>query len=281
MRCLSQRVKSDGSVFPCGKCGPCLQRQRSGWTLRLEEELKVSSSAYFVTLTYSDECIPLTSSGFPTVSKRDCQLFLKRLRKAVSLIDKDIRIRFYLVAEYGSRTLRPHYHAIIFNLPVLSNNAAQNMIIESWKQGLVHVGSCTPASIGYCTKYCINRHYLPPHGGDKTFTLMSRRPGLGSSYVEANHDYHMADIRPYSVRPGGYKVSLPRFLNDKFYTESDKSFLRDQGIRSTLKSQRDSISSFFRLNPDCDALHYYSYQFTLDEKINSSIIDKSLNLDKL
>ena len=38
--------------MPCGKCGACLKRAISDWTLRLKQEMKVSSAAYFTTLTY-------------------------------------------------------------------------------------------------------------------------------------------------------------------------------------------------------------------------------------
>lgn len=281
MRCISQRTKTDGTTFPCGKCGPCLSRKRNDWSLRLEEEVKVSSSAYFVTLTYADEYMPRNINGSPTVCKRDCQLFLKRLRKAVSRIDPNIRIRYYLVAEYGSNTLRPHYHAIIFNLPVLSHYSAQNLIIESWKSGLVHVGSCTPASIAYCTKYCINRHNLPSHGGDKTFSLMSRNPGLGSSFLAAQHDSYMDFPRPYVVRPGGYKAPLPRYYSDRFFSSSDKELLKHDSTMLQIRDLFDNETKYFLLNPDHNIIDYGVYCLSRQEEMNNRIIDKSLKMDKL
>lgn len=44
---------------------------------------------------------------------RDIQLFLKRLRKH---IDKyyDEKIRFYIIGEYGTKSLRPHWHCLLF-----------------------------------------------------------------------------------------------------------------------------------------------------------------------
>ena len=47
-----------------------------------------------------------------TLRKRDYQLFMKRLRKAFP----NDKIRFYAAGEYGPKTLRPHYHAILFGL---------------------------------------------------------------------------------------------------------------------------------------------------------------------
>ena len=40
---------------PCGKCAACMQRKRSEWSVRLQNELQYASSAAFITLTYSDE----------------------------------------------------------------------------------------------------------------------------------------------------------------------------------------------------------------------------------
>lgn len=43
---------------PCGRCINCLQKKRSDWTIRALEEYKNSSSAFFVTLTYSEKYLP-------------------------------------------------------------------------------------------------------------------------------------------------------------------------------------------------------------------------------
>ena len=42
-------------AVPCGKCPNCLSDRRSDWSLRLQIELSHSTSAHFITLTYSDE----------------------------------------------------------------------------------------------------------------------------------------------------------------------------------------------------------------------------------
>ena len=94
---------------PCGRCIECLKLRVNSWYVRINEELKISSSAYFVTLTYEHE--PITPDGEPTLDYRDIQLFMKRLRKC-----QDEKIRYFIVGEYGSKTGRPHYHALLFNI---------------------------------------------------------------------------------------------------------------------------------------------------------------------
>ena len=94
---------------PCGNCVECLEKKRSEWSFRLQQELKVSDSAYFITLTYSEENLP------EELSKEHCQKFLKRLRKQNDKYTTK-KLRYYLAGEYGDKTKRPHYHMIVFNL---------------------------------------------------------------------------------------------------------------------------------------------------------------------
>ena len=73
------------------------------WATRIELEAKEWDDVIFLTLTYDDEHIPYgeiikgyRSIQSQTVSKRDVQLFLKRLRKAYKK-----PIKYFLAAEYG------------------------------------------------------------------------------------------------------------------------------------------------------------------------------------
>lgn len=108
-------------TIPCGKCIGCRLEYSRQWANRCLLEMKEHDSAYFVTLTYNDWHVPIshyidqTTGEFcdvQTLRKRDYQLFMKRLRKAFP----DQQIRFYAAGEYGPKTYRPHYHAILFGL---------------------------------------------------------------------------------------------------------------------------------------------------------------------
>ena len=161
--------------FPCGQCLPCRINRRRVWTHRLILERTLWTDACFVTLTYDDEHLPPHG-----VDKDEVQRFLKRLRKAIA----PLKIRYYLCAEYGEHTLRPHYHAIFFNL---SESYAQ-LIANCWSYGGVCVGSATPDSMqyvaGYITKKLV-KSALAKYGFAPEFSLMSRKPGLGSGVVDS------------------------------------------------------------------------------------------------
>lgn len=137
---------------PCGKCNFCLESRRNEWTFRLRMEMNVSHAAHFITLTYDDNNIVYSEHGHPTLVKRDLQLFTKRLRKEQDS-HTDLTLRYYSVGEYGTTTLRPHYHSIMFNLiPEVCNK-----LTTIWGKGQLMVGTVTPASIHYVTKYHVNR----------------------------------------------------------------------------------------------------------------------------
>lgn len=162
------------------------------------------------------------------LNKRDLQLFFKRLRKAHEsrrLVRKDnlcTSIKYFAVGEYGGKTKRPHYHAIIFN-------AELELIQPAWKLGNVHYGDVTGASIGYCLKYMCKPSRIPCHRNDDRlpeFALMSKR--LGDNYLTPQmREWHEADMlnRMYVMLVGGQKVSMPRYYKDKLYTKEQREHI--------------------------------------------------------
>lgn len=108
----------DGIPFRCGKCLACRVATRREWTSRLIFEMLKADAGCFITLTYSEDYVPVTETGYRTLSKRDLQLFMKRLRVNLERAKKrKCPIRFYACGEYGSHgTQRPHYHIILFGV---------------------------------------------------------------------------------------------------------------------------------------------------------------------
>lgn len=217
--------------LPCGRCPNCVARRISAWSFRLMVEDRQSHSSLFVTLTYGDDSLPRTISNYKTLSRRDVQLFCKRLRK----LQPHDKIKYYAVGEYGSKFWRPHYHAIIFN-------ADPDKVERAWSLGgrgigLVHIGNVTGASIGYCLKYMAKPSRIPLHAKDDRvpeFALMSKR--LGANYLDqAQIAWHKNSLekRMYCVAPGGVKLSMPRYYKDKIYDEEERMIIAEHSrIRS-------------------------------------------------
>lgn len=147
-------------IVPCGKCVACRANIRQQWFVRLKYEVERSDAAYFVTMTYEDSKLPIfidRGSGecMPTVSKRDCQLFMKRLRKSISKISPNTSIKYYLSSEYGPNTLRPHYHIILLMYGCEQSyfdSEMANICQRAWHLGNVVVAVANGATCNYVTK---------------------------------------------------------------------------------------------------------------------------------
>lgn len=161
--------------LPCGKCVGCAKDKARTWATRIYHESQLHQRNSFLTLTYQDTP--------ESINKRDCQLFLKRLRKQYH------PIRYFLCGEYGTQTHRPHYHAIIFGEDFLggkqplNGSLYTNPILETlWGHGIISIGTVTPQSCAYVAGY-VNKKANDPD----TFNMMSRRPGIGHDWLNKYH----------------------------------------------------------------------------------------------
>lgn len=165
--------KKNNCYLPCGKCAFCVKKQIDSWCLRLRHEMEVSYNALFITLTYNDANLPLGRDDNPTLSKRDLQLFIKRLRF------HNPGLRYFAVGEYGTDYKRPHYHAVLFNVTTM------DLVHSSWSDkngspiGFVTGSPATLGRIRYMVSYMALsqdvEHEVAP------FRVMSRNPGIGKN----------------------------------------------------------------------------------------------------
>lgn len=226
---------------PCGKCEACRNDDSNMWRIRLKEHFYSSDNAFFITLTYNDDTLPYAQctlddgrvTWHETFDKSDVQKFFKRFRKKFEDYYKkqDKSLSYFLVSEYGPTYFRPHYHAILFNVPVLSDiPEVQNFkiteeIYNLWGKGFVKVDSCNEARICYCTKYmsCVT---VIPKWLPKPFRLISK--GIGLSYIsnERLMRWHKDQLNCY-YQDGQFKLKLPKYYKDKIFDEDEKRLIRE------------------------------------------------------
>lgn len=254
------RNKKTGKLetVPCGKCAKCRARRTSAWSFRLLQEDKVSSSAYFITLTYDVDHVPITRNRFMGLQKKDVQLFLKRLREAHKRAELHDSLKYYGVGEYGGRGYRPHYHIIMFNaeLEVLVGKMDADAIrrgelqldgktpykCPSWQLGHITLGAVSAASVGYTLKYISKVSKIPMHRNDDRapeFSLQSKF--LGISYLNTEMaQWHKADInnRMYCNLEGGQKCTMPRYYKLKLYTEEERK-VAGEHTRENMKKRME------------------------------------------
>lgn len=227
-------------LVPCGKCVLCRKRKQSEWIFRLTIEQQCSMNTLFITLTYDDDHLPLKG-----VQKDHCQKFIKRYRKYYETHPWK-KIKYFLVSEYGSTTGRPHYHLILFYNWRIDLIPESTLLQDCWKMGSIKIGTCTPESISYCTKYLMKEN-KDPFGffPNTTFTLMSRRPAIGIEYLFNGEvaRLHAERVDFQVISPDGYIVNLPRYYRDKLFDDFDKWLHRDrlQDKFDKLQSKIDAI----------------------------------------
>ncbi len=201
---------------PCGKCLACKKRRASHWSFRLNEEAKTSSSACFLTLTYQTP--PTTDNGFHTLKKRDFQLFLKRLRKKCPTN----KLKYYACGEYGTKTYRPHYHAVLFNLPQSLINKPQT-ITDTWQNGHIHLANNNQLTINYVVGYMTKNNFTRLNTFDDRlpeFSLMSKGMGLG--YLTNNMIQYYKKRKLFCiVKEQGEILSMPRYYKQKIFTKPE------------------------------------------------------------
>lgn len=215
---IGNKVYNEDVLVPCGKCPDCKQRRVSEWVFRMREEDKVSSSAFFITLTFDTDHVPLSPNGFMTLDKTVLTKYFKRLRKQELKDGNKEKIKYYAAGEYGSQNNRPHWHVIIFNVRVLEN------LSRCWGFGFVHVGKVSGDSIAYTLKYIDKDKRIPVHQRDdrvKEYSVCSK--GLGQSYLSDNViQWHKNDITRNYVMQDGYKVPLSRYYREQIYDKDEK-----------------------------------------------------------
>lgn len=236
------------TMLPCGRCTECRIRKVKEWSARCLAEKKTSKNAYFVTLTYSDDNLRYQSVDnylIPVLVKKDCQLFFKRLRKAL-FGNKKGDLKYFLSGEYGEKSLRPHYHAIIYNLPLDDLRLykvkgktvyyTSDFLSKVWGLGYVVVGLVNDKSVSYTCSYTLKKvgflssvetalveverlrgfglsyRLLKAYIGGgvipRPFALMSRRKAIGREYYENNREEVLNGLPSFNLSKIGYYDNL-------------------------------------------------------------------------
>lgn len=247
--------------IPCGKCIGCKFDYTKQWSDRMIMELADNDGkGIFITLTYNNENVPFAvdEHGLPvslTLQKRDFQLFLKRLRKHFS----EKSIRFFACGEYGGRTLRPHYHAIIYGLslsdfPDLSVHGMNELnqlyfisplLAKIWSNGFALLSDVSYKTCAYVARYNVKKAYgdnVKPHElAEDSFVLMSRRPGIASRFYE-NHPFFFETMSAYfSDSNGSVRVSCPSYFLKRLSLDSPDFYDKIVRERRQLSKDRELL----------------------------------------
>ena len=143
----------------------------------------------------------------------------------------EVKPKYYAVGEYGTRTKRPHYHAIMFNLPQDWIVKPQKLL-DTWSHGHIDIGSSQMASIHYVTGYIQKGRWEPEADYDDRipeFPLMSKKMGL-NHLTPQMIKYYKSRLQPFVTMEGGIKMPMPRYFRDKIYTKTERIIMRESVI---------------------------------------------------
>lgn len=193
--CYRPITLKNGYSVPCGSCLECLSRHRSEWRQRMFFEAKDNNRMFFVTLTVSPrymDYVSINGCMRMCVSKRKIQKFHKRLRRYIYYHHYRIGFRYFVVSEYGPKTLRPHYHGLYY-VNGKDWRYFKEIVKKVWYFGFVDVNLCRDKgkSCSYVSNYLIINKITPYDqfrwnnndyriDSSRTFVLFSR--SLGNSY---------------------------------------------------------------------------------------------------
>ena len=256
MRCLKpigiiDKVTKLARQVPCGQCVACRINYALDWAYRCHiESLHYSDdSMCFLTLTYNDQnCVG-------TLSKRDLQLFFKRLRK------HGLKLRYLACGEYGPSTMRPHYHLILFGVGQdsdiwLDKHYSAKLhgykcFCKYWPFGFAFLGGVTRQSIAYCCKYTLKsikgkdaKIVYDDRGLVRPFLLTSRRPGIGSDVDRSwllNNNHKRLSSSYLEEHPDANICLLPRYYLDRLFPagSEERELLKENWQRSFNCSSSD------------------------------------------
>lgn len=233
--------------IPCGQCIGCRLERSRQWATRCMHEASLWDMNCSLTLTYSDEHLPLNASLVPN----DVQLFIKRLRKhwCIPLGKDDFgndfsrRLSYFLCGEYGGQFERPHYHCLLFGVwfgdsrPFKKSRSGHQLyrsatLDELWPLGHADIGSLTFESAAYAARYVVDKvngdmaedHY---RGRLPEFVRMSLRPAIGLNWFRRfERDVYPSDEAVVGGKAGrspAYYDKLRR--RSEWFDEGPSSFL--------------------------------------------------------
>lgn len=230
--------KMQAYLMPCGKCLGCRIMNAMQWQFRAECELTKYPVSAFVTLTVNEDSMEKVFPG-RELQHRPFQLFMKRFRKAFG------SYRYMMCGEYGTNSLRPHYHVILFgwfpnDVQLWSwNDVYANYISDSlgrlWRDpvdsssyGFHTVAYANPATIRYLVGYVLKKCDSDCGSLRSPYLRVSTRPAIGLDWYNRykkeifchGNDLTFPNSVVYSLS-SGQRQALPRYFLKRFEDEAD------------------------------------------------------------
>lgn len=236
----TKRGVKQNVIIPCRKCAQCLKDKQNNWIVRFDINSHYYKNIIFFTLTYNEESVSWYN-GYRVVNKKHLQDWIKRFRRHWEYTYKQrLELSYYITAEYGPNTCRPHYHGLFFTN---ADYVLFQSIFDDWRNRFGFVSFSLSRYQSKTAHYVSKYMYKPDfvlHPDEKdgkvlpTFRICSK--GIGLQYVNAKNKlyhraadkklfgiveqakyslsrnyYHYYDIKTHKV----FKYKLPKYIKEK------------------------------------------------------------------
>lgn len=176
------------------------------------------------------------------LSKRDVQLFLKRLRKQLTKVSNE-KLRYYCIGEYGPQHLRPHYHLLFFfDSQEICEAFAKGVIHKAWPFGRVDWSSARNGCSAYVAQYVNCNCALP-----QMYSATGLRPFSTHSLYFASSAYKAARKEIYEAPIEDF-VEFSRLVGERYIDlhawRSLQSLLFPKCFRYVRASRVERLSTF-------------------------------------
>lgn len=260
-------IKGEFLDVPCGKCLECAQKRVNDWSFRMIQEMS-DKNAYFFTLTYDDENLPIgcfdsvTGKLFlkqrmpyydwhgliwkcdpdfnkfpdgvelvdlPCFHKPDLQYFIHALRDDLRRKKVKVKLKYFISSEYGGKTLRPHYHGVIFGFP-FDLSTFINLMQKYWKFGFSSASICNQNRIYYTLKYAFKNAVVKPKGlapfSERCFIMCSKN--IGINFLTQETITWMKSNLNIKIHDKNFIRTIPRYYRDKVFDEFEKEQIKNE-----------------------------------------------------
>lgn len=214
----------------CGQCIGCRSDDARDWMHRIMHEASLHERNAFVTVTFDDDHLAEDRSLDPRGPDSRISKFVRKVQRHARKHGR--AARYYHVAEYGEKYLRPHHHVIFFgenfqdDRRLFDTNDQGDPYWRSptldrlWEEGLAIIAPVTEETAAYCARYCMKKRHPSTSVDPKVraqqealwkerytridkdtgetwevepeYRTMSNRPGIGGSWL----DKYIGEVYP-------------------------------------------------------------------------------------
>lgn len=299
---------------PCGKCVHCLRKKQNEVSRKLEIECSRNlGNNEFLTLTFEDKYLPryIDNNG-KSVAVLDNSLisaFIHRVRRRMhyyaetkdpSYFDKE-HFKYYCAGEYGSKTHRPHYHLILFNV---SHYDCLKFFYPSWEFGYKYSRPITPtfkhkdgniyadSTAKYVSKYMYKGKFEQTISVPVKPRAISSK-NIGKDFIIKNSSYYLSGFKDaLDLQNAIYMDYQSRFYEDFDITPEEKVKIENPIVIDALKHPDSLLAQtarrMFYTNPQGHKVllpsyirnEIYSYSKAQAKVLNEQPFEKNIHYER-